>query len=211
MGLIEVIEIIKARIVTIIAIILIFALAGFIGTSLQKPVYQASASIAAITLTPVRQQDVDYFLYENFYSVQAGSFLAESVSSWLTSPSVVAEIYAKSQYQLPSVDARKLGKTFSAVKQTINTSVVDYSTKDTDREKAQKLVAAAGEVITQNVKSLGMNEASGIKYETVASQPVVVETPKKTLFNTILAALAGLIFGIASVFFQHALKAGKSS
>lgn len=206
MGIKQYIELLKAKIITIIAVTLIFALAGFVGTSLQKPVYQASSSIAVTTSTPVKQQQVDFFLYDNFYSVQSGSYLAESVASWLTSPSVVADIFKTAGFQLPPVDARKLGKTFTALKQNTYSAVVDFSTKDGNRDKAGKLVASANDVLTKMVKGLGSDDKTGITYETVTSQPVVIEVPKKTMFNTVLAAIGGLIVSIALVTWQNFLK-----
>jgi len=110
------IRIVKKNLLMIVVVTVLFGLAAGIVTARQDTSYQASTSIEIARLQSVDQNKVGYFQYDDFYATQVATTFSDNVVGWLASPAMVAEIFQKAGYDLPSGNLKDLGKVFTAKK-----------------------------------------------------------------------------------------------
>lgn len=189
-------RILRKSIWTILATVVIFVALALTLTWRVALTYQSSSAIE-ITRNPIQTQtNVEYFLYDNFYNTQVATTFANNVIGWIGAPSVVAQTYQQAGYDIPAVNLRDLGKTFTAKKKTEGSSVVDISYGSKDREKAQKMITTLTAIIKEKVESNNTKDSSA-KFAVNISQPVIVPSPKAYALNAVVAGLFGLFLSIS--------------
>lgn len=167
-------------------------LAGFIFTKIQPKSYLASTTLTVNKASVIRQSQVDYYLFDNYYNVQSSGLFSQIVASWFESPAVVNEIYLKAELPLPDISQKKLSKTFKAVREepaTINVSIVGSNQKE-----MEKLINAAATVMQDKTNELGMADQENI-YDIVKFQSIITETTPNLWLNTLIGLIAGIILG----------------
>jgi len=182
----------------VISSIIVLALAAVIVTWQMPQKYDAGSTATAIRGTNIKQTDVDYYLYDNYYAIQSGAFIADNIVSWLASPPAVAAIYKDANIDLPPSNLRALSKIFAAKKQSASSNVITFTTANTDSDKAYKLITSANKYLTQLVAEINKDQKDeGSHFSVYFSEPVVVKVPKSYALNTLVAAFLGLVIGTA--------------
>jgi len=197
--------ILKRNLSLIILITIIFALVAFFFTNYQKPTYQSSIAFEVSRVPSLKQSDVDYYQYENYYSSVVSASLATNLSDWLISPSTVTDIFNKSGYPLPTDDIKGLSKVFTVSKKQEASSLITASYSSADQEQARRIIATAGQSLKDRVDEYNQAEASA-KYITRVDSPVVIAAPKKILLNTLIATFLGFVISLGIVSIKEALK-----
>lgn len=166
--------------------------------------YEAGSTVTAIRGSNIDQKSVDYYLYDNYYSIQSGGFIADSIVSWLSSAPTVAAIYKEANIQLPESSLKGIDTIFTAKKESAGSNVVTFTTSDTDPDKAETLITSANKYIAQLVKDINKDQQDESAYFTVNfSDPVVVKTPKSYVINAAVAGLLGLMISLSIVFYKN--------
>lgn len=190
-------------------LIVILATVGtFFYTTMQPPAYLASTTLTVNKSSVLKQAQVNYYLFDNYYNVQSSGLFSQIVTSWFESPALVKEIYTRAKLPLPAVSQGKLTKIFKAVRTepaTINISYVG-----SNKEEAEKLINAAADVMQEKTNELGASDREGI-YDIVKFTPVVTDATPNIWLNTIIGLIAGLIFGIIVALGINYFRAGKKS
>ncbi len=194
----------KNAVVFVVMIVLFGGLTGYF-TAISKPMYQTSVAIDIIRHQSQKQTDVDYFQYDNYYNTQAAGAISNNVAGWLSSASVVSEIFTSTGYERPVGSLRDIGKIFTAKKKVTDSSVIDVSYSSEDSVKAEKLIRKVGEIVKVKVAEYNRTDSSGT-FEVFVSEPVVVETPKMTALNIIVASIIGLFFAFSYASIKESLK-----
>src|SRR3990167_824099 len=118
--------------------VVILALAGTIlFTKLQPKSYLASTTITVNKASSLKQSQVNYYLFDNYYNVQSSGLFSQIITSWFSSPALVKEIYSKADISLPPVSQKKLAKIFKAVRQ--EPATINISVTNSNKEEAEKL------------------------------------------------------------------------
>jgi capsular polysaccharide biosynthesis protein len=191
-----------------IIIIALFAGIAVFVTIRQKPTFQASAAVEITRFQNLRQQDVNYFQYDNYYNTQVAASLSDNIIGWLGAPSTVSEIFANAGYPQPEGTLTDIGKIFTVKKKVSTSSVLEISHSSADSQMSSQLVAKAVDVVRKKVESYNSaDNAAAFKAST--SLPVVVEAPKQTALNGIVAGIVGIFVALAIIFAREALRKEK--
>lgn len=197
--------ILKRNLWLIILITLLFALIAYIFTVTSKPSYQSSVAVEVDRIPSQNQADAPYYQFDNYYSSVVAASLAGNLSEWLSSASTVTQIFEKAGYPLPTSDIKGLSKIFTMGKKGETSSVISATYSSDDREQAEKIILAASDTLKDKVD--GYNKAdSSAKFLIRADQPVVVEVPKQTILNLVVAAFLGFIISLGIVSIKEALR-----
>ena len=74
-------------------------LATFIFTKIQPQTYLASTTLTVNKASVLRQSDIDYYLFDNYYNIQSSGLFSQIVASWFESPALVKEIYKRADIE----------------------------------------------------------------------------------------------------------------
>ena len=170
----------------------VLVVATFLFTKLQPRSYLASTTITVNKASALKQSEVNYYLFDNYYNVQSSSLFSQIVTSWFGSPAVVKEIYIRAGIDLPNVSQRALSKTFKAVR--VEPATINVSLSGADKEKIEKLINAAAEVMQDMTNELGRSDRENV-YDIVKFAPIVSETTPNLWLNTIIGLIAGILLG----------------
>ncbi len=190
--------------VFVLMIILFGGLTGYF-TATKKPVYQTSIAVDITRHQSQKQTDVDYFQYDNYYNTQAAGAISNNIAGWFSSASVVSEIFVSAGYEKPEGSLKDISKIFTAKKKVADSSVIDISYSSDDATKAGVLIKKAGEIVKSKVAEYNKTDSSG-SFDVFVSEPVVVEAPKMTALNSIVAAIVGLFLAFSYASIKESLK-----
>lgn len=169
--------------------------------------YDAGSTITANRNTGIKQENVNYYLYDNYYTIQSGSFLADNVVSWLASPPIVATIYSNAGLDLPNDSIKALAKVFAAKKLSANSNVVTYTVTTGDADSARKLVVAANHYINELVDQVNSDQKDTTTYFSINySDPVVIKSQKSYTLNALLAGVLGVLIACATLVYTPSKK-----
>ena len=172
--------------------IIVLTLGTFLYLKMQPKTYLASTTLTVNKASAVKQSQVSYYIYDNYYNVQSSQLFSQIVTSWFSSPSVVSEIYDKAGVVVPDVAQSKLSKTFKALRQepaTINVMLVSANRDDTG-----KLIDAAATVMQEKTNELARTDKENV-YDIVKFNSVVSENITNLKFDLIIAFLVSIMFG----------------
>ncbi|HLB95764.1 MAG TPA: Wzz/FepE/Etk N-terminal domain-containing protein [Patescibacteria group bacterium] len=175
------------------AVVILATLLAFIFTKLQSQSYLASSTLTVNKSSVLKQTEVDYYVFDNYYNVQSSGLFSQIVTSWFESPAVVKEIYSKADIALPDVSQRKLSRTFKAIR--IEPATIHVSLTGSNRDEAEKLINAAALVMQDKTNELGKSDKESV-YDIVKFTPIVSETTADLWLNTLIGLIAGLIGGV---------------
>src|SRR3990167_7003864 len=173
-------------------IVIVAVLGTIIFTKMQPQSFLASTALTVNKGSALKQSEVNYYLYDNYYNVQSSSLFLQIVTSWFGSAAVVKEIYDKANIALPNVSQRALSKTFKAVR--IEPATIYVSLTGSNKEEIEKLINAAATVMQDKTNELGRSDRENV-YDIVKFTPIVSETTPNLWLNTLIGLIAGVLFG----------------
>lgn len=185
----------------IVTVMLVATVTTYVVTAIRPIRSGVSTSLAVNRIN--REVTPDY-QYDGYYALQAADLFAQTVVSWFRTPAILQEMYLKANLdpQIKSVDS--LPSRFRVKKYSAQNIVVRFS--ETNDDRARRLSAAIGEVMTERAEALNQNVENKSLFAISASQPVIA--PER--FNPWVAAAAALVlsFGLALglVAFRHYLR-----
>ncbi len=191
---------------TLFAVIIILGGASaYFWTKSQPKTFLASTTVTVNKASALAQQDVNYYLYDNYYNVQSAALFSQIVVSWFTSPAFVTEIYEKAGLAVPQIAQNKLGKIFRAVRQ--EPSTINLSVASANKDEVAKLITAATDVLQEETNKLSKN--SDALYEIAKFKPVVSDNAPNIVLNTLIGLFAGLVISIFLCLGLEYFKEGK--
>src|SRR3989304_8460746 len=174
------------------ATVIIVIMAAFLMTKYQPQSFLASTTLTVNKASALKQSQVDYYVFDNYYNVQSSGLFSQIVTSWFESPAVVKEIYSKADIALPDVSQRKLSRTFKAIR--IEPATIHVSLAGSNRDEVGKLINAGALVVSDKTNELGKSDKESV-YDIVKFTPIVSETTADLWLNTLIGLIAGLIGG----------------
>lgn len=173
-------------------LVIITGLAAFLFTKFQPKSYLASTTLTVNKSSSLRQSEVNYYLFDNYYNVQSSGLFSQIVVSWFGSPAVVKEIYDKADVSIPNVSQKKLVKTFKAIRE--EPATINVSLSGTDKAETEKLINASAALMQEKTNELGRADKENV-YDIVKFSPIVTDTTPNLWLNTLIGLLAGAILG----------------
>lgn len=197
--------IIQKRLWLFLLIFLVFVFASWGLTARSKTLFDASLSTAVNKLPDVEQGKENFYTFDDYYSLQAGSLMAETTAQWLQSPAVVGEIFKEAGVNLPQTDARSLAKTFTVTKLGTFANVVNMIYRNPDKAKGEKILEATRNVIEKKIKEFLPSQE---KYLVTFSKEIL-PVPKNFPLNITVGTVLGIILGLATIFTLEYLRSPK--
>jgi len=183
--------------------VILATLAAFLLTRFQPQTYLASTTLTVNKSSHLKQSEINYYLFDNYYNIQSAGLFSQIVANWFESPALVKEIYEKSGLDLPKVSQKKLSKTFKAVRE--EPATINVSLTDTDKSKIERLINASAQVMQEKTNELGKADP-GNTYDIIKFQPIVTQTTPNLWLNTLIGffvgAILGIIFGLGIDYFR---------
>ena len=205
MDIADYLAIVKKNAAMIVVVTILFAALALVITWKRPVSYQSSSAIEVTRYPIMKQAEVNYFQYDNFYNTQVATTFANNLVGWSSAPSIVAQTYKEAGYDVPPVSIRDLGKTFTAKKKTDGSSVVDLSYTSKDAVMAQKMMVTLTDVLKEKIEDSNKTDASA-KFSVNSSDPVIVANPKTYTLNTVIAALFGIFLSVSLAFIRESTK-----
>lgn len=144
----------------------------------------------SFTIAQQARQETSDYSYDGYYALRASELVADTMISWLTTPSVVKEIYGLAKIPMTDAEIDALaGRMFRGKKFSSQNVVVSFAVAD--RDTAEKLYQALALSLSGRARSLVLSPDQETLFLVAVSEPVIAETdvpPKR-------AALAGLFVG----------------
>jgi len=173
-------------------VVLLCGISALVWSTVQPKSYLASNTYTLNKASTLKQNDISFYLYDNYYNVQSAALFSQIVTNWFESPSLVQEVYQKAGIPVPQVSQRKLSKTFKAIRE--EPATINVSLTGTNKEELQKLLNAASLVLQEKTDELGKNSEN--TYELAKFTPIVTDNNPNLILNSIIGLFAGLFLGI---------------
>ena len=165
---------------------------------------RVKASLSFTVSEQARQETADY-AYDGYYALRAAELVSDTMISWLSTPSVLKEIYAEAGLGLTEEETlAAAGRAFRAKKFSSQNVVATFSASDEDA--ARKLAAAAASVLGARAEGLVLSSKGDSLFRVYASSPVVARAATPPRAAGAAGAFLGAFLGFA---FAYAVRAKK--
>lgn len=201
-------KILRRELGKILVIVVIFAGVTFLIAKTQPPVYEAATTVSVNPKTLLKQAEVNFYLYDNYYAIQATGFIADTISAWVQSPGIVAQIYDRAGQPLPQGDTQKLSRIFATKKETEKVNVLTISTTGEDATQIKKLIETASQVVQDEIAKLNKAQTT-TQFDTNFTPPVVITLPSKNLIYAAIAGIIGFLLALILAFQTSTRNLGK--
>lgn len=150
---------------------------------------RAKVSLAFTIAERTRQDTTDYS-YDGYYALRASELVADTLISWLSTPSIIKEIYAAAGVDATDAEVfSAAGRAFRAKKFSSQNVVVSFSAES--EAVADRLAVATANTLSNKADALVVTSAQSPLFSVTASQPVIAFTG----FSPFRAGLAGAFVG----------------
>lgn len=178
--------------------------AAALAVALSSP-EQFDTSLAFAINRINKQETVDY-QFDGYYAIQASDLFAQTITSWLTTPSILLEIYQRADVDpdiasLSSFSGRFTTKKYSS--QNIGVRFIER-----DKHTAEKISAAIIAVLQAKTATINQTADAKALFEIVGSSPVIVATKPSPVLSTIIGLLVGAAVAGLLVFLRHYFRTG---
>jgi capsular polysaccharide biosynthesis protein len=198
MELREYYKILKLNISVIIYTILIVVIIAYAWSVRASQSYNASL---LLNISQTETQSTSDYRYDQFYRLQADDKFSETVASWLKSPGVSQDIFAKAGVNSDQKTMRDLSKSFQAEKMSSNLVSVKYSTETNDT--SARIASAISAIISDKTKALNSDARDPNWFQISASNLIILKNVQDLRLNLGIAAFIGLFLGTLFAFGKH--------
>ncbi len=173
--------------------------------SLLTPIkYESSAAVVVNKPNPVPQRGANYYQYDKFYSIQASSLQADTLTAWLSSAGTAKEIYEQAGLPVPEVNLKKLSKIFKP--RRLPPATLNVTVADRDKARAEKLVTAAVDILEKRTEDQRKADDPDHYFNLLTSRVVTAPAKPDLMLNIVLGLIGGLILGLMTAFLKEYLR-----
>jgi hypothetical protein len=187
------------------AIMLFIAIGGLVGFALAKVAPKSARVSLAFTIAERSRQETTDYSYDGYYSLRASELVADTMISWLSTPSVIKDIYAASGLVIGDERAfAEAGRAFRAKKLSGQNVVVSFSAADV--ETAGKLASKTAKILSERAARLALSPKDQPLFLVTPSDPVIARSSVPPSAATIAGILIGAFIGFAASYYSRARK-----
>jgi hypothetical protein len=159
---------------------------------------RTSVSFAFTISQQARQATTDYS-YDGYYALRASELVADTMISWLGTPSIVKEVYDDAGIRMTDAEIKAIaGRAFRGKKFSSQNVVVSYSASDTI--VAAKLYESLSRLLSDRARSLVLSPEQETLFIVTASEPVIAETGVPPMRAGLAGAFVGAFIGLACAY-----------
>ncbi len=156
---------------------------------------QVRVSMAFTIAQQARQETSDYS-YDGYYALRASDLVADTMISWLSTPSIVKEIFAAAKIPMTDEEIAAIsGRMFRGKKFSSQNVVVTYTARD--RAAATELHRALALSLSNRARLLVLSPAQETLFIVSASEPVIAEGGLPPLRAALAGAFVGAFIGLS--------------
>lgn len=186
--------------------VLLFAACGALCGALLSAAAPKSARVSlAFTIAEQSRQETSDYSYDGYYSLRASELVADTMISWLSTPSVIKDIYAGAGIAIGDERAfAEAGRTFRAKKLSSQNVVVSFNASSV--ETAAKLASQSAKILSERAARLAMSPKNQSLFRVTASEPVIAKSSLSPAASAAAGLLIGAFFGFAASYYARAKK-----
>ncbi|MFH1172897.1 MAG: Wzz/FepE/Etk N-terminal domain-containing protein [bacterium] len=173
----------------VIFLTILITLFAFIFAYFQPTVYDTS--IAFTVNRTAKQQTADY-QYDGYYAIQASNLFAQTIMSWLMTPSVLLEIYNQAGVDPNIGYLDKFASRFQTKKLSSQSVAVRF--KERDEATADKIARSIINVMETKAVDLNQTSEGDSLFKVVGSNPVIVPYKPDVLTVSLIGLAVGFLF-----------------
>lgn len=174
--------------VVIIVLTLLITVFSFLFSYFQPTLYDTSISF---TINRTAKEKTTDYQYDGYYAIQASNLFAQTLMSWLMTPSVLLEIYQEANIE-PNIDyLDKFASRFETKKFSPQNVAVRY--KERNIETAQKIAQGIIKVVEEKSLELNRTSEGDSLFLVVGSQPVIVPYKPSVPLVTVVGLAVGFL------------------
>lgn len=188
-----------------LSIMLFAALGGLAGRALAEMAPNSARVSLAFTIAEQSRQETADYSYDGYYSVRAAELVSDTMISWLSTPSVIKDIYAAAG--IPIGDDRafaEAGRTFRAKKLSSQNVVVSFAAPD--RQAAALLAEQTSKTLSERAAQLVLSPKEKSLFLVTASDPVIADASLPPEATSAAGVLVGAFAGFAVTYYVRAKK-----
>lgn len=172
------------------SLLLFAAIGGLCGYGLSKTLRPSTRVSLAFTIAEQARQETADYSYDGYYSLRASELVADTLISWLSTPSVIKDIYAGAGIAIGDDRAfAEAGRAFRAKKLSSQNVVVTFSAPDPGT--AAKLAGQTAGILSERAARLALSPKDQSLFLVTPSEPVIAAAA----LPPAAAAAAGLLIG----------------
>lgn len=182
---------------------------GVLGAALALAVASAvpkrSRVALAFTVSAVTRQETADYAYDGYYALRASELVSDTMISWLSTPSVIKEIYAAADHDVSDARAEaEAGRVFRARKFSSQNVAVTFSAPDA--ATAAALARAATLTLSAKADGLALSPSGASLFAVTAGTPVIVDASVPPRAAGAAGAALGLFAGFALAYVARGKK-----
>lgn len=182
--------------IVIVVIVVLGAAASYFFSRKQPPTYTASNTLTITKTNALKQSEVNFYLFDNYYENQEANIISQTLVGWFSSSSFVQEIYQKAGVDSAHLSMRELSSAFTAVR--TDPATITLSINGKDENQVSNLINAAPDVLQTEANNFSKNNNS--TYKVFRLNPVIVENKPSLLLNTLIGFAGGVILSLLVIF-----------
>ncbi len=184
----------------LLALLLCAAVGGLGGLALSKMLPPSARVSLAFTIAEQARQETADYSYDGYYSLRASELVADTLISWLSTPSVIKDIYAGAGVAIGDDQAfAQAGRAFRAKKLSSQNVVVSFSAPDA--ATAAKLAAQTSKILSERAARLALTPKDQPLFLVTASEPVIAEASLPGAASAAAGAFIGAFLGFAASYY----------
>lgn len=187
------------------AMMLFAALGGFFGLALAELVPPSAHVSLAFTIAEQARQETSDYSYDGYYALRASELVADTMISWLSTPSVIKDIYAGAGIAIADEQAfAEAGRAFRAKKLSSQNVVVTFSAPDA--ATAASLAAQTAKILPERAARLALSPKDHSLFLVTPSEPVIADASLSPVAAAAAGVLIGAFLGFAVSYYLRARK-----
>lgn len=198
MELKEYFQIIKKNIKIFFLVVILTIIGSFSYFYLQPVSFETSL---ILNITRLGTQSTQDYQYDDFYRLQADERFAQTVSQWLKSPRIVADILNKAGIDTKNFTLDNLSEIISAEKKS--SQIVSVSFIFSNQELAKKMSIEIIKTVSQNTDKLNEEQKQMNWFKILAEDSIIVESRPNYKIVFLASFLAGIFLAFWMVMLKH--------
>ena len=188
-----------------VAIVLIVTGLVFILTKRQQDQYEGMISLTIMKKNMLSQEDINFFLYENYYAMESSGLYVDTIENWLHSAGIVKSIYDQAGLKAPELVLKDYSKVFQSKTSTETTNVLNVTTQTKNKKDCEKLLKAMVEVVQKENLRIAKDDPQR-SYDIFASRSLIVIKKPAIFLSSLAALILSSILALMVVIFLQYLK-----
>ncbi len=166
---------------------------GYTWSKIQVETYEGSLSLVLSSPTRTSSQ---YFNFDGYYTGLNNSLVLENLVSWLRSPAIANEIFARSGVKSSVSRVRDYSELIRFKKNSSNDSVGYLSVRLSNQESVKRVLEESSRILDQRLKSMILDGQLDQGSSIDISQAIIIPTKISANISSLIGAVIGALVGV---------------